>query len=330
MKWGAASGSRERRPENVAGDFYVDHTCIDCDTCRFMAPATFGRAGDQSAVLHQPTDKEARVAALQALLSCPTYSIHTNNRAADELKEAQQGLPQLIPGTTSVYYCGWADAKSYACQSYLIVRPEGNVLVDSPRFNPVLAQRIKEMGGVNWMFLTHKDDVGDHAKWAKHFNATRILHETEVVPDTAEVEHKLTGSGPWSLPDGSKDIELVFTPGHTSGHVCLYYAPDHVMCTGDHLSADYVDPEALYIFTDFNWYSVPLQVESVAKLLQYDFLHALPGHGRRLHLRDAAHRLKAVSELVEKHSGSSGKERQGNDAAWQQEAMAAARAVKAS
>lgn len=28
---------KERRPQNVAGEFYVDHTCIDCDTCRWMA-----------------------------------------------------------------------------------------------------------------------------------------------------------------------------------------------------------------------------------------------------------------------------------------------------
>ncbi|MCD9644339.1 hypothetical protein HAX54_032525 [Datura stramonium] len=31
---------RARRPQNVSGDFFVDHTCIDCDTCRWMAPVT--------------------------------------------------------------------------------------------------------------------------------------------------------------------------------------------------------------------------------------------------------------------------------------------------
>ncbi|KAL8129657.1 hypothetical protein V2J09_018812 [Rumex salicifolius] len=29
---------RKSRPQNVAGEFYVDHTCINCDTCRWMAP----------------------------------------------------------------------------------------------------------------------------------------------------------------------------------------------------------------------------------------------------------------------------------------------------
>ena len=56
----------------AAGDFFVDRTCIDCDTCRWMAPETFGRAGEQSAVHSQPAAREGRVRALQALLSCPT------------------------------------------------------------------------------------------------------------------------------------------------------------------------------------------------------------------------------------------------------------------
>ena len=35
----------DRRPENAPGDFFVDHTCIDCDACRWIAPDTFTRVG---------------------------------------------------------------------------------------------------------------------------------------------------------------------------------------------------------------------------------------------------------------------------------------------
>ena len=45
-------GSRLFFPRN----FYVDHTCIDCDTCRWMAPQTFGRtarSGPGQSVVHQ-------------------------------------------------------------------------------------------------------------------------------------------------------------------------------------------------------------------------------------------------------------------------------------
>ena len=33
-------------PENVAGTFYVDDQCIDCDLCRETAPASFKRNDD--------------------------------------------------------------------------------------------------------------------------------------------------------------------------------------------------------------------------------------------------------------------------------------------
>eukprot|EP00879_Flechtneria_rotunda_P000416 GHRR01000510.1.p1 GENE.GHRR01000510.1~~GHRR01000510.1.p1 ORF type:complete len:346 (+),score=81.89 GHRR01000510.1:166-1203(+) len=298
--WNKQTESRNPRPENIDGTFYVDHTCIDCDTCRIMAPDTYSRIGEQSAVHAQPTDQEGRVRALQALLSCPTFSIHARDKSSEELKAAQQGLPKPVPGTKSVYSNGWRSVKSIACESYLIARPEGNVMVDVPRFNPVLAKRLQEMGGVKWIFLTHKDDVGEHAQWAKHFKATRILHSEEVVPDTGDVEVKLAGQGPWRLPDDSSDITLVFTPGHTSGHVCLYYQPDKALFTGDHLSAGYTPEDTLTIFKDFNWYSVPEQVKSVRKLLDYDWLHVLPGHGRPAHLKDSMQRLKAVTHLVDK------------------------------
>jgi len=219
-----------------------------------------------------------------------------------ELKAAQQGLPSPVPGCPGIYHCGWHSEKSYGGASYLIVRPEGNILVDSPRFNPVLARQIKELGGVKWIFLTHKDDVADHAKWAKHFGATRILHKDEVVSDTQSVEVQLEGSGPWELPGGSPDVELIFTPGHTSAHVCLLYKPLKALFTGDHLAGDPVDPQGLRIFERFNWYSMDVQLDSVRKLLEFDFLHVLPGHGRPRHLRDAAHRLQAISDVVQKCS----------------------------
>jgi len=67
----------EKREENISGNFYVDSSCIDCDTFRWMAQSTFSRVGKQSAVSHQPSNLEEEIKALQALLSCPTNSIGT-------------------------------------------------------------------------------------------------------------------------------------------------------------------------------------------------------------------------------------------------------------
>ena len=41
---------KKRVPENTPGDFFVDSTCIDCDTCRQIAPQVFGEAPGTSFV----------------------------------------------------------------------------------------------------------------------------------------------------------------------------------------------------------------------------------------------------------------------------------------
>ncbi|HEX4967858.1 MAG TPA: ferredoxin, partial [Nitrospiraceae bacterium] len=47
---------KKRLDSNVAGNFFVDATCINCDTCRQLAPASFEEVGTFSAVTKQPTD----------------------------------------------------------------------------------------------------------------------------------------------------------------------------------------------------------------------------------------------------------------------------------
>lgn len=55
---------------------------------------------------------------------------------------------------------------------------------------------------------------------------------SQVGEGTADVEVKLQGEGPWRLPDGADDIEMIFTPGHTEGHVVLYHAPSQSLLAG--------------------------------------------------------------------------------------------------
>src|SRR5215813_12585576 len=116
--------------ENISGNFFVDDTCIDCDLCRQIAPSVFKEVDDHSAVYHQPeSDPEAHQAAM-ALVACPTGSIGTRNKV--DIRAAAAAYPDLIE--ENVYFCGYASANSYGASSYLITRPEGNVLIDSPRF----------------------------------------------------------------------------------------------------------------------------------------------------------------------------------------------------
>ncbi|GGA07132.1 MBL fold metallo-hydrolase [Okeania sp. KiyG1] len=263
-----------RRTENIHGDIYVDSTCIDCDTCRWMSPTVFHRSGDKSAVYHQPENDKERQEAMQALLSCPTNSIGTIE-APKDIKKIQQTLPILV--TDNVYHCGYHSEKSFGAASYFIVRPEGNILVDSPQFSPSLVKRLEEMGGIKYMYLTHQDDVADHQKFREHFNCDRILHVDDISSDTNDVEIKLTGTEPFSL---SPDLLIIPVPGHSKGHTVLLYGK--FLFTGDHLAWS-SGLNQLYAFRRYCGYSWSEQIKSISKLIPYSFEWILPGHGHRYH-----------------------------------------------
>ncbi len=266
---------QQRRSQNVSGDFYVDSTCIDCDTCRWMVPEVFHSDGGQSAVYHQPTSEAERLRSLQALLACPTASIGTVEKPKD-IKEAQQSLPILV--AENVYHCGYHAEDSFGAASYFIQRPEGNVLVDSPRFTPPLVKRIEEMGGIRYLYLTHRDDVADHQKYAEHFRCDRILHSDEINSGTRDVEIQLSGSEPFEL---APDLLIIPVPGHTKGHTVLLYN-NKFLFTGDHLAwSDELNQ--LVAFRRACWYSWSELTKSMHKLVNYSFEWVLPGHGHRYH-----------------------------------------------
>jgi glyoxylase-like metal-dependent hydrolase (beta-lactamase superfamily II)/ferredoxin len=266
---------KQRRTANVGGNFYVDSTCIDCDTCRWLAPEVFNRQGEQSAVYHQPENEEERVKAMEALLSCPTASIGTVEKPQD-IKAVQQSFPLLIED--NVYYCGYHSEKSYGAASYLIQRPEGNILIDSPRFAAPLVKRLEAMGGVKYMYLTHRDDIADHQKFHDHFKCQRILHQDDLTSATKAVEIQLSGIEPIEF---APDILIIPVPGHSKGHTVLLYR-NKFLFTGDHLAwSPYLNH--LYAFRRYCWYSWSEQIKSMEKLANYSFEWVLPGHGRRYH-----------------------------------------------
>jgi len=62
---------------NTAGMFYVDQDCIDCDSCRTIAPDFFIRfdEGEHSFVTKQPETEEDAALCLAALEDCPVEAI---------------------------------------------------------------------------------------------------------------------------------------------------------------------------------------------------------------------------------------------------------------
>jgi glyoxylase-like metal-dependent hydrolase (beta-lactamase superfamily II)/ferredoxin len=275
----------KRLEANVPGEFFVDSTCIDCDLCRQIAPAVFRAEGDNSVVHHQPAGAEESLRAEMALLTCPVGSIGTLHKRS--LAAAVDAFPEPIED--NVRFCGFASEDSFGGSSYLILRPEGNLLVDSPRFTGPLVKKLEAMGGVRWMFLSHVDDVADHRKFREHFGCDRIMHADDAA---FEVEREIAGREPVRLAD---DLLVIPTPGHTAGSQSLLHR-DKFLFTGDHV---WWNPEdgRLGASRRYNWHSWVEQRRSMERLLEHRFEWILPGHGAR-HRAPADEMKRLVRDLV--------------------------------
>ena len=259
---------------NVAGNFFVDSTCINCDACRQIAPTVFRESGSYSSVCHQPRTAGEIRNATRALLCCPTGSIGT--RESNEASTVISDLPMNIEG--GVYYCGFNSPKSFGGNSYFVVEKDGNWLIDSPKFLPHLVKRFKEMGGIKYIFLTHRDDVADANLYAKEFSASRIIHrlDLDVQPDS-----EIVVEGARAL-DFAEGFTIIPGSGHTRGHMTLLYK-DHFLFTGDHLAYDR-ESQRLEAYQSFCWFSWQRQIEAMKELTKYSFEYVLPGHGQRVQM----------------------------------------------
>lgn len=282
------ANASKRLETNVEGIFFVDSTCIDCDTCRQLARTTFVEDGDFSTVFHQPTSQEEEFAAYQALIACPVGSIGTTTKNPTIFSQAQTSFPLRIEA--DVYYVGFNSEKSFGAHSYFIQHPEGNWLVDSPRYLKHLVQAFEKLGGIRYIFLSHQDDVAEAARYAKTFGATRIIHQAD--------SHVMTDAE--KIINGENEVQVeheflcIPVPGHTAGSMALLFK-NHFLFSGDHLWWDH-DDQQLGTPENLVWNDIRLE-ESVKKLLNHSFEWVLPGHGERIHL-NRPEMKNALNQLI--------------------------------
>ncbi len=258
--------------ENIPGKFFVDTTCINCDACRKFAPSIFDDQGEFSYVKLQPSTFQEELESKMALLACPVGSI--GMIGDKDLKDARKSFPVHLDGP--VYLNGFNDEKTFGADSYFIKSNEGNWLIDSPRYVNDLVKAFESMGGIAYIFISHKDDIGNSAQYAKHFKARRIINKYDIKTSIADAEIIL---------DGQEDLildkaQIIHTPGHTKGSQVLLWDSKYLF-TGDH----YAYRRKINAFGSFDkacWYSWKEQISSVEKMKKFrDLEFIYPGHGRR-------------------------------------------------
>lgn len=278
--------SVKRNPDSAPGDWYIDTRCIDCAASRDVAPGLIVERNGLSVFARQPASEEEQAAAWRAALLCPTASIRREHSQAPP-----EGLfPQEL--VTGVFRCGFNARASFGAHSYLVVRAEGNLLIDSPRFVPQLFKRFDELGGISDILLSHRDDVADAGRYAKRYSSRVWIHEDDA-DDVPYATHLIRGEVPLAIRE---NVAVIPLPGHTKGSVA-YLLDETYLFTGDSLAWS-PDRHRLIAYRDACWYSWEVQKESLRRLLDHQFEWVLPGHGGHVKLPRNEMRQKLTELLV--------------------------------
>lgn len=289
----------------MPGNIFVDSSCIDCDTCRWYSSGVFYRENGQSAVHTQPKTRAEELDAFGAMAACPTGSIRTETPSALTREAAERFPTACVDGSgmpvAGVFYNGFAARETFGASSWLAISDDCNVLIDCPRYSDALARRMESVcgeRGVDYIVLTHSDDVHGHEEWQKRLGARRIIHEAEcnTRQGTTACEWQV-GTEELPLRLGEQ-ISVLHVAGHTRGSVAILHEGSHSLFTGDHMwgSADGV-LTASAAYCSFSWAT---QIESVAALSDVPFLHVWPGHGRPLHFVSDEEREMGIRLTVER------------------------------
>ena len=136
----------------------------------------------------------------------------------------------------------------------------------------------------------HPDHIGGCSAIQKATGAQIVMHS--LAAEKAKREYRVTSDvlvddGDVLNLDGL-NLEMVYTPGHSPGSICVYVKESKILFTGDHIlgiGTTVVDaPEG-----DMTQY-----IESLKKLLKYDVRLIYPGHGPPIHEPE-----RKIKELIE-------------------------------
>jgi hydroxyacylglutathione hydrolase len=211
-------------------------------------------------------------------------------RTKAEVRPEPSKVIELVPG---IYQLRGEKPGSHV---YLIKGDTKNVLIDTGvagKF-PVLKRRLTELGmhikDVNLIILTHEHY--DHIGATAFFHRTAVVAAHRLAANKLELQDEFVTFSKYRnqpskpfwvdvwLEDGSiidlgnYELQVIHTPGHTSGCICLYEPRAGLLFTGDTVFAGGTLSE---IAVGGN---VSDYVNSVRRLSNLKIKQIYPGHGR--------------------------------------------------
>ena len=169
----------------------------------------------------------------------------------------------------------------FAPNVYLVVAREGALIDSGYGDGGSVSSRIdyvKGFAGLRLAYIVithaHPDHIGGAARLSEETGAKILLHPkdaSQVSKFAVSVDNMVEEGDIISLT--GIDLEVIHTPGHSPGHICIYIRGERSMFSGDQVvsqSTTAIQPPE----GDMAQY-----IDSLRKLLSYDIGLIYPGHG---------------------------------------------------
>ncbi len=203
--------------------------------------------------------------------------------------------------------CGELDAALRACGS--TVESVARLVVTHAHIDHfgLAGEVVRRSGGELWMHRRTDLDLdkyadpdeavdnrelmlADHGLWGRELTVSSggLRDWMPVMPSIGRPSVLLDGGE--RIAAGDRTWEVVPTPGHSPGHVCLWSASDRILCSGDHLLQ--VASPPVTFERGFERDPMGSYLESLQRVARLDPALVLPGHGPPF--ADGARRARTI------------------------------------
>lgn len=202
--------------------------------------------------------------------------------------------------TDGIYAYPWTNYMENNCNTY-VLQGDALVLVDPglKKYVPDIVDAMKK-DGLDPEQITHVINTHghpDHMDGDAYFMDSDVkmsLHEEEerFLNDIGKQFFSMFGlespryrvdffAAEGSLKAAGIDLEIIHTPGHSPGSICLYWADKQALVSGDVVFSGSIGR------TDFPGGSGSVLKQSIEKIAGYDIKLLLPGHNEVIEGADA-------------------------------------------
>lgn len=158
---------------------------------------------------------------------------------------------------------------------YLVNLQDKILLFDIPTYSKEIEDYLLSKKKPMIALLSHGScGISDGAVWQKKVGLKVYLHEADKDHDWLKMQPDVLFSTP---PELNSNIEIIHTPGHSPGSVCLLDKKSNTLFTGDTVGGK--EGKIRDFRGEAHQYDdIPERIKSCEKFLDYDFDKILPFH----------------------------------------------------